>query len=142
MTITPITEPVPRFDEVPLQTANDVDKLLIIADAIRYNERRSMVPISSAILRIIDVTPYGLRYLEGRYRALQSDTFLIGMPGKDAPANVEIRLKNRKMPYWIWVGINGRPEANAQLSRLGITYAENLDRLGKTGFMNLKKSRN
>lgn len=139
MTITPINQPILTFDHIPIQSANDVDKLLIMADAILHNERRSMVPISTAIIYIVDRTPYGLRYLEGRYRALSSDTFLVGMPSKEAPKNVEIRFKKKKVPYWLWVGVNGRREADSQLSRLGFTYEENLRHLDKTGFMNVKK---
>jgi hypothetical protein len=122
----------PDFRQRPVESGTDVDRLLIEADGILLDNRRSAIVISLAITRIISQRRYGLRYLERRYRALDSATFLIAVP---AAEHKVMAIDLTPMPYFLWIGVNGRREAEAKLAELKLSYAQNLDRLDRTGFL-------
>lgn len=129
--------PMPNFDHMPVTTGNEVDRLLILADMTLLDKRRSAAVIGLAIMRIIRLNPqFGLRYLEVRYRALDSATYLIAIPKHLAPSYISVlSVDGKEMPYFLWTGMNGRREADAKLVGLKTTYAENLERLSETGFL-------
>jgi hypothetical protein len=126
----------PNFRTWPVDSGNDVDRLLIAADGMLIDNRRNAMMISGAIMRIVSERRYGIRYLEHRYRTLDSATFLIAMPKQTAPAEYKVLSPDmRPMPYYLLVCVNGRREADAKLADLKISYEANLDRLDQTGFL-------
>lgn len=128
--------PPPDFSQWPVENGNDVDRLLITADNMLVNNRRSTMVISVAIMRIVGQRRYGLRYLEHRYRTLQSATFLIAIPQRTAPAGLRVlSIEQAEMPYFLWINLNGQREADAKFTELRISYEENLARLDQTGFL-------
>ena len=130
---------LPNFDHVPVESGTEVDKLLIMADDMRINDRRNAGVISIAVMRIVKCNRFGLRYLETRYRALDSLTFLVGLPKELSPQFRVVTANNKPAPYSLWVGVNGRDETDAMLAELGFSYEENLDHLDKTGFLTISR---
>jgi hypothetical protein len=43
--------------------------------------------------------------------------------------------KESKLPYYLWVGVNGSQEADGRMKQLGINYQENLQRLSQAGLL-------
>jgi hypothetical protein len=145
------TEKPPTFEDDPVTTTQDVDRLLIKADQTRYRGRRNGGIISAAVMRIIKNSSYTMRYIETRYRALDSRTYLIARPADQAPPNVVVcGLDHQPLPYSLWVGVNGMDnEAHQMLYNThpnahGMRYQDlvehNLDNLLRTGFMMMKSN--
>lgn len=126
---------LPNFDHMPVASGTDVDRLLVLADGTLINDRRSAISISIAAMRVIKDGRFGLRYLETHFRALDSRTFLIGLPKKYSPEFEVTFIDNKPAPYSLWVGVNGRFEADRALAEIGFSYEENLDHLDQTGFL-------
>jgi hypothetical protein len=126
-------------DEYPLATLADVDKLLITADV----EGRRVIGL--AINHIVRNGPsqISLRYLEGRYRALSSQTYLLGAPRNMAPPNTEARSirTGKRTNYYLRICVNGVREADQMMMQFNITDAEdNLARLTDTGILIMKRA--
>jgi hypothetical protein len=140
-------QPTVNFDDAAVASLADVDKLLITADATLYRGRRNAMVIGMAIAHIVRQTQEpvcGLRYLEGRYRALASPTHLVAAPKSVAPPNTEPRSlrTGRLTKYHLWVCVNGAREAEDMLMKFEIHDAtENLNRLDDTGMLVLKQAK-
>lgn len=89
---------LPNFDHMPVASGTDVDRLLVLADGTLINDRRSAISISIAAMRVIKDGRFGLRYLETRFRALDSRTFLIGLPKKYSPEFEVTFIDNKPAP--------------------------------------------
>jgi hypothetical protein len=92
-------------------------------------------------MRVLKTKRYGLRYIETRYRALASSTYLIGASNHMAPSHLSIITMDAPpvpAPYFLWVVVNGEQEATAMLDDMGISDEDNLDRLDHTGFLVMK----
>lgn len=138
-------QPNVNFDDHPVAALSDVDKLLIKADETLHEGRRSAMVIGIAITHIVRHGPsmLSLRYLEGRYRALASQTYLLAAPKRIAPPNAEPRsIRTGKLTnYHLWICVNGAREAENMMMQFNISDAEdNLNRLGETGMLFVKKA--
>lgn len=127
------------FKEVPIKTLGDVDKLLILADQTLQEGRRSAAVISIAHMRILSAgLSLTFRYLEGRYRFLHSDTYLLAPSSDQLPDHLKSFSVPSSKPaaYWIWICVNGEREAVQAMQRYQISDSEeNLTRLETTGFL-------
>jgi hypothetical protein len=131
-----------KIDFAPVKTLNDVDKLLIAADGLLMDGRRSAVIIGQAHMHILKSMPtLSFTYFERRYRAFTSNTYLLAPAIKYLDERCEARhwKTNRLTKYFIWICVNGEKEARQTMHKFNIEDAEsNLIRLEKTGFVNMK----
>lgn len=130
------------FQFKTVKTLNDIDRTLILADNIRIqdplNVQSNLAAITEAHFRILcDMQHITYAYIETRYRALASNTFLLASPISDLPDHltaIDIRTK-KPTKYCIWIGLNGLVERNQFMRRLAIDYETNLERLKETGIL-------
>ncbi len=139
----PIESQTPNFDDYPVAHLTDIDKLLVAADTTLYRGRRSALVISAALYRILRDTRLKLSFLEGRYRFLQSQTYLLAAPKHLAPANTEPRfVTGGRAKYWLRICVNGFDEADLTMMKCDLVdTAMNLARLNDTGFLRHKSAK-
>ena len=140
----PVTEQPATFDSHPVSSLPDIDKLLLLADVTLYQGLRSALVISSAITHIVRHGPIiSLGYLEGRYRDLDSPTYLLAAPRRLVPAGMHPRLihNGAKAKYMLWICVNGRAEAERTMLQFDLADAEdNRLRLKETGTVRAKRA--
>ncbi len=127
--------PIPRVQFPPIKTLTDVDRLLIQADGMLLNGRRAAGLIGQAIVHILNEMPHlTIVYLESRYRALASDTFLIAAP---IPVGMRaVGIDRQPKIYHMWIEVNGVREAERVMQQYSIEDAdENRQRLAKCGLL-------
>lgn len=79
-------------------------------------------------------------WIEGRLRAIDSDAYLIAAPISTGPAGHCARalfgIPEGQLPFYLWISVNGKAEATAQLEEFKIESSQqNLQNLAKTGLL-------
>jgi hypothetical protein len=123
---------------MPLKSLLDIDRLLIAVDYCEQKSQTHTALVGSTVARIMRKCSHvTLPYLESRYRYFTSDTYLIAVPATSAPKNMVPKLIQTRQvaKYFLWICINGRPEAEETLSRFDLYYDSNAQRLGEAGFL-------
>jgi len=94
--------------------------------------------ISQTIVELIHKYKLTFPEIEKRLRKLNSDTYLIATNKGQlkGQTSVDVMDLKKKRPYWLWISVNGKEEADQTLKEFGISsYEENLERLKSTGIL-------
>ena len=81
---------------------------------------------------------WDLQGFEMLFRALNSPIYLLAAPvGPQQENQVPTDFRDgAKKTYWLWISVNGKPEAEATMCEFGIpSYQDNFERLADTGFL-------
>jgi hypothetical protein len=103
-------------------------------------ESRNSGVIGQALVDIMtEYPPIDLAYLEIQLRLFEGcEVYLISAPNSQKAVTFQSMnvVNHNPTPYWLWICVNGKQEAEAQMKAFNIqTYAENVQRLRSTGFL-------